>query len=196
MPSQGMPSAAVEFQDPLGDVVEEVAVVGDQRRRCPDTPGGGVPARRRSRRRGGSSARRAAGCRAARSRILQRATRRRSPPERVATSASPGGSRMASMAISSRRSRSQPLAASMPSWTSACSSSRRVHLVGVGPLGEPGVDLVEPRRAGRGTGARPSSTLPSTSFVGSSVGSCGKIADRDPRRPAGPCRRNPCRRRP
>ncbi|MCI1710681.1 MAG: hypothetical protein LKM39_10580 [Chiayiivirga sp.] len=29
MPFQGMPRAAVEFEDPLGGVVEEVAVVGD-----------------------------------------------------------------------------------------------------------------------------------------------------------------------
>ena len=48
---------------------------------------------------------------------MHRATRRRSPPESVVAGMSPGGRRMASMAISSWRSSSQALAASMASWT-------------------------------------------------------------------------------
>ena len=55
---------------------------------------------------------------------MQSATRRFSPPERVVTSVSPGGSRSASMAISSLRSRSQALEASMRFWSFACSSMR------------------------------------------------------------------------
>ncbi len=107
------------------------------------------------------------------SRILQRATRRFSPPERVETSASPGGSRMASIAISICRSSSQPLAASMASWTSALLFEELLHLVGVGPLAEPGVDLVEPVQQAR-VGATASSTFPRTSIDGSSAGSCEK----------------------
>ena len=57
------------------------------------------------------------------SRSRQRATRRRSPPESVATSASPGGRRSASMAISNVRSRSQAPAASILACRSACSAS-------------------------------------------------------------------------
>ena len=57
------------------------------------------------------------------SRSRQSATRRRSPPERVPTSASPGGRRSASMAISKVRSSSQAPAASIFDWRSACSVS-------------------------------------------------------------------------
>src|SRR5207247_2357533 len=46
-------------------------------------------------------------------RSRQRATRRRSPPEILATSMSPGGTRSASIASSTVRSRSQALAASI-----------------------------------------------------------------------------------
>ena len=48
-----------------------------------------------------------------------------------------------------------------------------IHLVGVGPLAEPGVDLVEPGEVAR-SGATASSTLPRTSRVGSSCGSWGR----------------------
>ena len=51
---------------------------------------------------------------------------------------------MASMAISTRRSRSQPSAASIASWTLRLLLEQPVHLVGVERLAEPGVDLVEP----------------------------------------------------
>ena len=47
-----------------------------------------------------------------------------------------------------------------------------IHLVGVGAFAEPGVDLVEPREVRR-MGATAISTLPRTSSVGSSIGSCG-----------------------
>ena len=66
MPSNGMPLAAVELEDPAGDVVEEIAVVGDGDRRCPCSRRGSARARRPTRRRGGSSARRAAAGRATR----------------------------------------------------------------------------------------------------------------------------------
>ena len=105
--------AAVQLEDPLGDVVEEVAVVRHARRRCRGTPAGAAPARRPTRRRGGWSARRAAAGRA--SAAASCTGRRGAARRRRACSAvaSPGGRRMASMAISSWRSRSQALAASI-----------------------------------------------------------------------------------
>ena len=94
-------AAAVEFEDPLGRVVEEVAVVGDRRPRCPGSAAGTPPATRPIRRPGGWSARRAAACRAwtaaggtARRGASRRPTARRSL-------ASHGGRRSASAAISS-----------------------------------------------------------------------------------------------
>ncbi len=73
--------AAVELQDPAGDVVEEVAVVGDGDDGARCTRRGGAPARRRTRRRGGWWARRGGGGRGCWRSSRQRATRRRSPPE-------------------------------------------------------------------------------------------------------------------
>jgi hypothetical protein len=51
-------------------------------------------------------------------------TRRRSPPERTVTSASPGGQRNASIACSMRASSSHPSAFSMTSISSPCSVRR------------------------------------------------------------------------
>ena len=45
MPSHGMPVAAVELEDPAGDVVEEVAIVGHRDDRARDTPSGSARAR-------------------------------------------------------------------------------------------------------------------------------------------------------
>ena len=57
-------AAAVELEDPLGDVVQEVPVVGDGQDRALVARRGAVRATARSRRRGGWSARRAAAGRA------------------------------------------------------------------------------------------------------------------------------------
>ena len=57
--------AAIELEDPAGDVVEEVAVVRDGDHRARRTPAGSARATRPTRRRDGSSARRAAAGRAA-----------------------------------------------------------------------------------------------------------------------------------
>ena len=152
IPLPGDALAAVELEDPAGDVVEEVAVVGDG----DDGPGillrGAVRARRRSRRRGGWSARRAGGCRAVRGgpcRGRRGASRRR---RGWRPSASPGGSRMASMAISTWRSRSQPSAASIASWTLACSSSS--FSISSGSSGSPSRALIASNRLSRAAGRR------------------------------------------
>ena len=138
----GNAPAAVEFQNPAGHVVEEVAIVGDGHDRAgvfgqmPLEPGHafGVEMVRRL------VEQQQVG--AARSRILHSATRRRSPPESFVTSASPGGRFMASMAISIWRSSSQALWASIWSCTLACSSSSFSISSGLDGLAQPGVDLV------------------------------------------------------
>ena len=170
---EGDAVAAVELEDPAGDVVEEVAVVGDRERRCRRTRRGTARARRPTRRRGGSSARRAAAGRATTAAARQSATRRRSPPESVATSASPGGQRSASMAVSSMRSRFQASVRSIRSCTSPCSSSSAV--ISSSDIGSANrADSSSNRWSRSRFSATPSSTFPRTSFAGSSSGSCGR----------------------
>ena len=95
----GDSAPAVELEDPAGDVVEEVAVVGHGDDGAgvvgeePLEPGDGL----RVRFVGSSRSNRSGEERSSR----QSATRRRSPPERVVTSRSPSGSRSASIARSS-----------------------------------------------------------------------------------------------
>ena len=109
--------AAVELEDPARDVVEEVAVVrdGDDRARelleelLEPRDGLGVEVVR------GLVEEEHVGLLDRRRR--QSATRRFSPPEIFVTSASGGGQRSASIAISSVRSSSQPFAASIASCT-------------------------------------------------------------------------------
>ncbi len=79
----GNAAAAVEFEDPAGDIVEEIAVVGDDQHRARIFAQMLFQPGRWSRRRDGWSARRAAAGRAWRSSNWQSATRRRSPPERL-----------------------------------------------------------------------------------------------------------------
>ena len=103
----------------------------------------------------------------------QSATRRFSPPESVSTFASAGGSRNASIAMSSVRSISQALAASMRSCSAACLSRRTVissSLIGSANFSEISSNRVRSARVS----ASASSTLPRTSLVGSSNGSCGR----------------------
>ena len=118
----GVGAAAVELEDPLGDVVEEVPVVGDG----DDGAGvllevlleplhglgvevvGGLVEQQQVGRLSSS---------------LHSATRRRSPPESTDTSASGGGQRSASMACSSWESRSHALAWSISSCSLPISAS-------------------------------------------------------------------------
>src|SRR5213593_3483000 len=112
-------------------------------------------------------------------RSRQRATRRRSPPEILATSMSPGGTRSASIASSTVRSRSQALAASILSCKRACSSSS--FSISSASIGSPRPALTSSKRVSRArTSATPSSTLARTSFAGSSWGSCGRYPMRSP----------------
>ncbi len=102
-------TAAVELEDPLGDVVQEVPVVGDRDDACRGTSPGAARATETlsaSRWLVGSSSSSRSGCWSS---SLHSATRRRSPPESTVTSASGGGQRSASIACSSWESRSQAL---------------------------------------------------------------------------------------
>ena len=125
---------AVELEDPAGDVVEEVAIVGDR----DDVPL--YSARWRSSHATDSASRWFVGSsRSSRSGVASSsrhsATRRRSPPESFVTSASAGGRRSASIAYSTFVSRFHASAASIWAW-------RRGELVG-GLVGVVGGELVE-----------------------------------------------------
>src|SRR2546425_1584733 len=112
-------------------------------------------------------------------RSRQSATRRRSPPEILATSMSPGGTRSASIASSTVRSRSQAFTASIRSCNRACSSSS--FSISSASTGSPRRALTSSKRVSRArTSATPSSTLARTSFAGSSWGSCGRYPMRSP----------------
>ena len=101
------------------------------------------------------------------------ATRRRSPPDRVLTSASHGGRRNASAAISSLRSSSHAPAVSILSCNLPCSSSNA--FISSSPMGSANCMEISLKRLIRALdSAMPSSTLPRTSLAGSSSGSCGK----------------------
>ena len=107
------------------------------------------------------------------------ATRLRSPPESVATSASHGGSRSASAATSSLRSTSQPLTASIFACSSPCSaSSVFISSSSIGSAKRSLIALYALMSAI--VSPSPSSTLPRTSFSGSSCGSCGRKPMRIP----------------
>ncbi len=164
----GDPRPPVELEDPAGHVVEEVPVVGDGHDRARRTPAGCARARPRTRRRGGWSARRAAAGRAwpaAAGRGPPAVARRLTgwPP-----SASPGGSRRASMAISKVRSRSHAPAASMRSWRSACSASSRSKSASGSPMA---AQTSLNRSSSALASPTPSATFPATSLAGSSSGS-------------------------
>jgi hypothetical protein len=120
VPLEGHTPTVVELEDPLGDVVEEVAVVGDGDDGAgvvleePLEPGDrlGVEVVRRlveQQQVGVDSSRR------------HSATRRRSPPESTLDVGVAGGRRSASIAISIVRWRSQASAASIFASSSACS---------------------------------------------------------------------------
>ena len=82
-----------------------------------------------------------------------------------------GGSRSASIASSSRESRSQAFEASILSWIFACSS--RTFSISSGERSSPSFAFTSSYRVSSALiGATPSSTFPSTVFAGSSRGSC------------------------
>ena len=156
-----------------GDVVEEVAIVGDGDDGARELLAGSARATRPTRRRGGWSARRAAACRAsgaAGGRARRGGARRRRAWSRRRRA---GGQRSASIAISSLRSSSQALAASIWSCSLPCSSSSL--FISSSSIGSANFALTSSkRRAASRVSATPSSTLPRTVLVGSSCGSCGR----------------------
>ena len=110
---------------------------------------------------------------------MQSATRRFSPPEIFVTSASGGGRRSASIAISSCRSSSHALEASIASctrWYSAMTLS-----LSASESSSASFSLSSSKRLRRPrVFATATSTLPRTSFVVSSRGSCGRKPTRVP----------------
>ena len=162
--------AAVELEDPARDVVEEVAVVrdGDDGARelleelLEPGDGLGVEVVR------GLVEEEHVG-RARRSR--QSATRRLSPPEIFVTSASGGGQRSASIAVSSVRSSSQPFAASIASCTRPY-SAMTLSISASGRLSPIFSPSSSKRARSALSGPTPSSTFSRTVFFGSSCGSC------------------------
>ena len=132
--------AAVELEDPLGGVVEEVAIVGDRDDGSGKLLRGTARASRRFRRRGGWWARRAAACRAstAAGGTARRGASRRRTACRSSRPTAAGAARR--RRSPSARSESAPDAAMIAS-SRACSAASCVE-VGV-RLGIGGVDLVE-----------------------------------------------------
>ena len=106
-------------------------------------------------------------------RSWQSATRRFSPPDNFVTSASPAGTRNASIAISALRSRSQPSMASISSCNSACSAMTA--FISSSVISSANLALTSLKRS-TSSFARPmpANTLPATSNDGSSSGSCGR----------------------
>ena len=139
----GNAAAAIELQDPAGDVVEEVAVVGDGH----DGAGVVVQEALEPGHRFGVEV---VGRLVEQQQVglLQQQPAQRHAPalaagELARPSASPGGQRSASIAISTVRSRSQASAASIFSCSSACSAISCSISSAVDVLAEPGADLVE-----------------------------------------------------
>ena len=96
---------------------------------------------------------------------LHSATRRFSPPDRFLTSASHAGSRNASAAMSSVRSRSQPFAASIFACRSPCRSSSV--FISSSDIGSANLlEIASYSVSSDFSSATPSSTLPRTSLLG------------------------------
>ena len=168
-----MPYAAIEFQNPAGDVVQEVAVVRDRDHRARRTAGDAAPARPPSRRPGGWSARRAAGCPASAAgagtgpRAVSRRRRGRESAYRPAGSAGrPSPSPDASRYPRRRDDRSSPA-----SWP--CRS--RSWFIWSSDIGSANLSLISLYSLTRLTTAcKPSSTTALTVLSGSSCGSCSR----------------------
>ena len=105
-----------------------------------------------------------------------RATRRRSPPERVFTFWSSGGQRSASMARSRRLSMFQASQASSLSWSSACRAMSASILSGSSSTsGSAKLSFTSSNSLSKSsTGCIPSCTTSFTVFSGSSFGSCSR----------------------
>ena len=102
-----------------------------------------------------------------------KATRRRSPPERTLTSASPSGQRRASIAVSSLWSSSQALAWSRYSMSSPCFSMRLI--ISSSSMGSASLRLISSYSAILvTTSLTASSTIWRTVLVSSKVGSCSR----------------------
>src|SRR4029453_13131123 len=161
--------AAVELEDPARDIVEEVAVVGDGHDGAGELgevslqPGDGLGVEMVGRlveQQHVGLAEQAGGEGGA------------GPPPGFSTSRSDGGQRSASMAISTVRPRSQPLPASIFSCSSACSAiSLSMSASGSAKAFE---TSSKPARM-RAISPAPSMTLPRTSFLASSLGSCSSM---------------------
>ena len=165
--------AAVELEDPAGDVVEEVAVVGDGDDRARVLLQEALEPRHRLGVEvvGGLVEQQQVGL------LQQQPAERDAAPLAAREGASRrrpgGGQRSASMAISSWRSSSQPLPASIWSCSRACSSSS--FSISSSSIGSAKRSLISSKRSSSAVvAATPSSTLPSTVFAGSSCGSCGR----------------------
>ena len=106
----------------------------------------------------------------------QSATRRFSPPDSVVTAASPGGQRNASIAMSTVRSSSHALAASIRSCSAACLSSSAC--ISSSVIGSANFALISSNRVSRSRiGCSASSTLPRTSLVGVEQRLLRQVAD-------------------
>ena len=165
--------AAVELENPAGDVVEEVAIVRDGDDGARESRADIARATRRSRRRGGSSARRAAGCPAlptARDTVRRgvahrlRVCSRRHPA--AAAAARPSRSRSCCRDSRDRARRSAPARV-------ACLASSLS--IALSPIGSANaIEMSWNSWSSARCAFTASSTLPFTSSVGSSCGSCGK----------------------
>ena len=104
---------------------------------------------------------------------LHNATRLRSPPDSFVTSAPPSGTRSASIAISAFRSKSQPSIASIFSCKSACSAIRL--FISSSFISSAKRALTSLNRSTSCLASPiPDSTLPATSMLESSSGSCAR----------------------
>ena len=163
--------AAIELEDPLGHVVQEVAIVRDRHDRAREALEDDARATPPTRRRGGWWVRRAAACPAPPAASRHSATRRFSPPDSVVTSASPGGRRSASIATSILLSRFHRSCWSMYSCSLPCLSiSASKSASGSANFIEISLNSFSASRCA----LTASSTLPRTSSAGSSSGSCGR----------------------
>ena len=155
VPLERNAAPAIELEDPAGDVVEEVAIVRHRHHRAGVLLRGSARARRRT-----------LGVEVVGRLVEQQQVGllQQQPAERHAPAFAAGerrdvgvagGRRSASMAISSVRSSSQALAASIRSCSFACCSSSAVHRVVVHRLAELGRDRFEVVRAARAFRPRP-----------------------------------------
>ena len=194
MPSQGMPRAPVELEDPARHVVEEVAVVGDRddgalelgqvALQPPDALGVEVVGRLVEQQHVGL--------------LQQQPAERHAAPLAARELGHVGVARGAAGGRPSRSRSCGPAprapSASIRSWSFPCFSSSR--FISSSSIGSANFALISLNWSSSACcSAPPPSTLPRTSFAGSSCGSCGRKPILMPG--AGPPRRgSPCPPRP